>query len=144
MSSIFAEAESAPDDAALAEVLGRTKAHWDAVVRRAQNLCVGVAWKFYGRKHGWQLKLVHEKRALLYLIPHAKSFLAGMALGDAAVEAVRASRLPPDLVQEIVAAKRYPEGRPARVEVTSKKQADLVLRLLQLKLTQYGPPRSAT
>ena len=46
-----------------------------------------------------------------------------VAPNDAAVEAIQTSRLPQSLVQEIVEAKRYLEGRPARIEVTSKKKA---------------------
>jgi hypothetical protein len=92
-----------------------------------------LEWKFYGKKHGWQIKALRKKKALLYLIPHQGSFLAGMALDEQAVAAVRDSALPPTLVEEIVSAKPSPEGRPARVEVETKAQAELVRRLLAIK-----------
>jgi hypothetical protein len=135
MSSVFSEKTEQPDDAALTRALGRSKAHWDAIMRHVQGLDgVTVSWKFYGKKHGWQVKALRKKKALLYLIPHQGSFLAAMALDEQALEAVRGSALPPALVEEIVAAKPSPEGHPARVEVGTKAQAELVRRLLAIKL----------
>jgi hypothetical protein len=135
MSSAFDEKTEPPDDAALAQVLGRSKAHWDAILRHVESIDgATVEWKFYGKKHGWQVKALRKKKALIYLIPHQGSFLAGMALDDQAVEAVRDSSLPSALVEEIVASKSAPEGRPARVEVETKAQAELVRRLLSIKL----------
>jgi hypothetical protein len=61
-------------------------------------------------------------------------FLAGMALGEQAWEAVRESALPPTLIDEIAAAKPSSEGHPARVEVETKAQAELVRRLLAIKV----------
>ncbi len=135
MSSVFDEKAEPPTDASLAQVLGRSKAHWDAIMRHVEGIeGASVEWKFYGKKHGWQVKALRKKKALIYLIPHQGSFLAGMALDDAAVEAVRESSLPSALVEEIAAAKSAPEGRPARVEVGTNAQAELVRRLLAIKL----------
>lgn len=137
MSSVFDEKTEPPDDAALAKVLGRSKAQWDAIMRHVEALeGVSVEWKFYGKKHGWQIKALCKKKALIYLIPHQGSFLAGMALDEQALEAVRGSALPPALIEEIAAAKPSSEGHPARVAVESKIHAELVRRLLAIKLTR--------
>lgn len=136
MSSAFDQGGAPPDDASLARVLGRSRVHWEALVSHLGSACDGVVleWKYYGRKHGWQLKALRRKRALVFLVPHSGSFLAGLALNEAAVEALRAGRFPAALVEEVSGSNRYPEGRPARVEVTSKRQADVVRRLVELKL----------
>jgi hypothetical protein len=135
MSSVFDEKTEQPNDAALAQALGRSKAHWDTLMRHVEGIeGATVEWKFYGKKHGWQVKAQRLKKALIYLIPHRGSFVAGMALDEKAVDAVRESSLPPALVEEIVTAKRSPEGHPARVEVESKAHAELVRRLLAIKL----------
>lgn len=137
MSSVFDEKTEPPDDAALTRALGRSKAHWDAILRHVEGIeGVSVEWKFYGKKHGWQVKALRKRRALIYLIPHPGSFLAGMALDEQALEAVRGSALPPALIEEIVAAKPSSEGHPARVEVGTKARAELVQRLLAIKLTR--------
>lgn len=137
MSSVFDEKAEPPDDAALGKALGRSKPHWDAILRYVEGIeGVSVEWKFYGKKHGWQIKALRKRKALIYLIPHPGSFVAGMALDEQALKAVRDSALPSALIEQIAAAKPSSEGHPARVEVTSKAQAELVRRLLAIKLTE--------
>ena len=136
MPSTFNEKSKQPDDASLAGALGGAKRHWDGILERLARQCEGLGreWKFYGQKLGWQLKLTHQKRALMYLIPHEGSFTAALALNEHAVAAVRESELPAALIEEIVTAKVFAEGRPARVKVSGKKRADSVSRLLEIKL----------
>ena len=132
--SAFTDRTAPPDDADLAAVLGRSKTHWDAILAHVDGL-EGVApeWKHYAGKHGWQLKLMAKRRALLWLVPHAKSFLAGMALRESALDALHEAGLPPELVESIENEKTVMEGRPARVEVRTKKDRLAVLALLALK-----------
>ena len=133
MSSALDDKASEPDDDALVATLGGTKPHWDALMRLVEAVDgVTVAWKFYGKKYGWQVKALRKKKALLYLIPHAGSFLAGMGVSDSALVALRASDLPLELVAAITEAPRFPEGHPARIEVTGAAEADLVARLLTI------------
>lgn len=134
--SSFDDKDRAPDDASLARTLGRTKAHWDAVTLLAHEADEGVTevWKYYGKKHGWQLKLMQRRRALLFMVPHEGRFLAGLALRDSAMDAVRNARLPAELVREIETATPFQEGRPARVEVTSLRDVRTVKKLIALKL----------
>ncbi|TNF32210.1 MAG: DUF3788 family protein [Deltaproteobacteria bacterium] len=135
MSSIFTDKGAPPDDDALATTLGATKADWDALhAELAAVPGAALAWKFYGQKHGWQVKAERKRKALAYLIPHDGSFLGGMALDDHAVERVRTSDLPAALVTAIVEGRKLPEGRGATVEVHGPEDRALVSRLLALKL----------
>lgn len=136
MEIVWNERSTKPTDAALAEALGKNKKHWDAIDEHVARASEGLEreWKFYGAKHGWTYKVTRKKKAVLYLVPHGKSFTASMALREKAVEAVRRSNLPPELVAEIDSAKTYPEGKPARIEVTSQKKVDIVKRLIAIKL----------
>ena len=136
MTVYFDDKAHKPTDKRLATALGKAKKCWDAVlggVDRAPTR-LGREWKFYGARFGWQLKVTDGKRAVLYLVPREGGFLATMALSERAVAAVRASDLPPTLVNEIESAKVLPEGRPARIEVTSAKQLEVVRQLLAIKL----------
>jgi hypothetical protein len=92
--SVFDEKRAPPDEAALTHALGETKPLWDALIGHVAARCDGLEpeWKYYGKKHGWQVKFTHERRALLYLVPHEGSFLAGMALRPAAVQSARRRR----------------------------------------------------
>jgi hypothetical protein len=130
----FDDKATRPDDAALAKVLGKSRTHWDALLAYLGEAGVAREWKFYGAKYGWQIKAANKKSAVLYMIPHEGSFLAALALKSKAVEAVRASNLPAGLIKEIESAKEYAEGRPARVEVATKSQAEMVKRLVAIKL----------
>jgi Protein of unknown function (DUF3788) len=125
-----------PDDATLEQALSTTKKLWDAIVAHLDSLPNGLVreWKFYGKKHGWQMKVTDGKRAVLYLIPHDGSFRAALALNDQAAAALRSQKIPPSLVREITTAKAYPEGRPARVNVTRRSDLTVVKKLLALKL----------
>jgi hypothetical protein len=136
MSAAFDDKSAPPDDAALSKLLGKSKKAWDATLAHVQASVekVDVGWKFYGSKHGWQIKATRGKKAVLYMIPHAGKFVAATALPRQALEQLEAAGLPDALVAEIRAAKPYAEGTPARVEVTSAKQVTVIKRLLALKL----------
>jgi len=125
-----------PDDAALSKALGKAKKAWDAALAHLQTGIDGVdvAWKFYGSKHGWQIKATRGNKAVMYLIPHAGKFVAATALPRQAVAALDDAGLPAALVAEIRSARAYAEGTPARVEVTSARQLAVVKRLLALRL----------
>jgi hypothetical protein len=136
MTTSFGGGTNAPNDATLEQALGKTKKVWDTIIDHLDQLPNGLVreWKYYGKKHGWQMKVTDRKRAVLYLIPHDGSFLAALALNDKAVAALPSQKIPPRLVREIAAGKTYPEGRPARVEVTSTSDLMVVKKLLALKL----------
>ena len=133
-----------PDDATLAQTLGKSKNVWDAIVDHIDKLPNGLVrnWKFYGTKYGWQMKVTDGKRAVLYLIPHEGSFLAALALNDKAVAALRSQRIPSRLLREITTGKAYPEGRPARIEVTSQRDVAVVKKLLGIKLRTHHPSQA--
>ena len=136
MSSVFDEKSAQPTQETLGEVLKETTPLWAELLTHSAGVKPGLKreWKFYGKKHGWQLKVLDKRRAAFYMIPHHGSFLVGMALRPPAVEAVLASDLPQELREEISEAKTYPEGRPARVEVRGATEAELVKTLISLKL----------
>ncbi len=135
MTRPFVDRSHPPDDARLAAVLGPAKACWDAVLAQVEAEREGVVpeWKFYGAKHGWQLKLVRKRRAFLYLIPYEGRFVAGMALSPAEVARLREARVPDALIEEIESAKASTEGRPARVEVRTADQLTTLRRLLSAR-----------
>jgi Protein of unknown function (DUF3788) len=125
-----------PDDATLEQALGTTKKVWDSLIDHLDQLPNGLVreWKYYGKKHGWQMKVTDGQRAVLYLIPHDGSFVAALALNDKAVAALRLQKIPSRLVREIRNSKTYREGRPARIDVTSGSDLTVVKKLLALKL----------
>lgn len=136
MASNFIDKAAKPDEASLSGMLGETKPHWDAIVAQVSSEYPSLVheWKFYGAKHGWQLRILRKKAVVLYLIPHEGSFLAATALKKPALALLHASGLPPSFIAEIEGTKAYGEGVPARLEVTDAKHVGVVLRLLALVL----------
>jgi hypothetical protein len=125
-----------PDDADLAASLGRTKRQWDSILVRLAANHTGLVqeWKYFGDTYGWQLKVTKKKRAVLYMNPHRGRFTASLALRDSAIAALRKAGVPATFVRQIEQGKEAPEGRPARIEVLGEEQAELVLKLVAVKL----------
>jgi hypothetical protein len=53
--------------------------------------------------------------------------------GDRAVAAVETSGLPESLIMELQSAKKYAEGRGLRIEVKTKADVRVVLKLIEIK-----------
>lgn len=128
-------ADAADEPREVAARLGKARPAWEAL-RAFLDAVPGAtsAWKFYGAKHSWQLKVTMNRRALVYLIPRAGSFTAALALRRPAVAALRDSKLAAAQIREIEAAKPSPEGQPARIVVTGARQLAWVKQLVMIKL----------
>lgn len=136
--AVFVDKSPKPDATRLAAALGRARPHWDAILTYASAAAPKVKseWKFYKTQSGWILKVSTPARALMWMVPHRGSFLVSMALREAAVEAVRDSKLPRRLVRELEAAPDYPEGRPVRIEVSKPAHVATVKALIRFKAPQ--------
>ena len=124
---------SEPPD--LARLLGKARPAWDSV-RAFLDDCPGATseWKFYGAKHGWQLKVTANRRALVYLIPREGRFTAALALREGAIAALRKTAFPAARLREIEEAREFSEGKPARVDVTGNRELPLVKMLVAATL----------
>lgn len=133
MSGSKASKDGPPD---LLRLLGKAGGAWTELRGFLDELDgVTSEWKFYGEKHGWQLKAATKKRALLYLIPREGRFTAAVALREEAIIALRAAGFPEERVREIEQARGSIEGRPARVDVTGRGDLGLVKQLVSVKLS---------
>ena len=91
-------------------------------------------WRFYGAKHGWQLKITTNRRALIYLIPRPGNFTAAVALRKPAIAALRARNQFAQQIRDIEQTPASPEGKPVRIVVTSARQLGSVKTLVVIKL----------
>lgn len=125
-----------PDDAHLAKFLGPAFKHWQFVISDAtSNHAAKAEWKHYaGKLGGWRLVLKSKARNLAYLKPDDASFLASLALSDADLDhAEQAKAAPPALLADIRAGPKFPEGRAARISVSTAASARHVARLITIK-----------
>lgn len=130
--------KSTPDPAVEAslDLLADAGPHWDAFLAAAADLApnINTRWKTYAGASGRQCVVRMGEKNLAYLKPADGSFLLSMALSDDAVAGLAAAKLPKALLDEITAAKKYPEGRPARVTVSSSATLKTAKALLAIKL----------
>ncbi|CAG1008828.1 hypothetical protein PHYC_03620 [Phycisphaerales bacterium] len=129
-------APARPSEDELATVLGRAKRHWDAFLSFVSEAHPGAAveWKFY-KTAGWRVVVRDSRRNLAYLNPSEGKVTASFALSEGAVKAAEREGLPKELLEEVRASPKAPEGRVARVEVVSASSAEIAKRLFVLKVS---------
>lgn len=130
--NVFLDKAQAPTPSMVAHALGARARYLHELKHHVQAPLV-EEWKYYGKSLGWTLKLLLGKRNLCFVIAADGYFAISFVLGDKAVEAAKGSRLPAELVQQLVDAKRYVEGRGIRIEVRSRRALEHAKILLDVK-----------
>jgi len=129
---IFLDKSAPPTAAAVSRALGARAKYLDELKDHVAAPLT-EEWKHYGKTIGWNLKLLLGKRNLCFIAIHRGSFAIAFTFGDRAVALVEQSGLPADVVQSLVNAKRYVEGRGIRLEVTSRRVLGYAKQLLDIK-----------
>ena len=75
-----------------------------------------------------------KERTLVWLGPREGSFIAAFILGDKAMRAVRAGKLPQRIVKIMNEAPKYPEGTGIRIPVKTPKDLAAVKKLAAIKI----------
>jgi hypothetical protein len=121
----------------LTELLGSGIDLWADLqeVVRAGHAPVTERWVYGGRKYGWSCRLERGKKGILYMTPDAGYFRVGLALPDAAREAVLASDLPTGIREALAVETKAIEGWPVRMPVRTADDVAAVLRLVEIKLS---------
>lgn len=132
----FDRKEVVPDESKLEQVLGEMYDGYQEILTMTERC--PREWKYYGKKFGWQLKVMHKWKTLLYLSPLKGSFRVGLAVRDDEREALLNSSLPPKVKQELTAAKKYPEGYPLRFLV--KRESDMKSVRLAIQMLRSMRP----
>jgi hypothetical protein len=110
---------------------------WTEVVEtlRGAHSPLTERWVYGGSKYGWSCRLERGKKGILYLTPDVGHIRMGMALSDAARDAVMAAEVPAQVRQALAVATRAPEGWPVRLPIRSAEDVALTLRLAEIKLS---------
>ena len=132
----FIGSSTAPTDADIATVLGPAKPVWDALVAAltADAIVDTQEWKSYSRKAGWALRLARGKRTIVWLSPCDRQIRVAFILGDKALAAIRAAKLPARIVSLLADAPKYPEGTGLRLHIASAKDLPSLRKLAKIKL----------
>ena len=125
-----------PTDGELTAALGPARATWDQLLADlALEYGANVQeWNSYSPKAGWSLRVKRKARTIVWLGPRAGSFIAALILGDKAMRAARAGKLPQRIVKIMDAAPKYPEGTGVRITLKTPKDLAAVMALAAVKL----------
>lgn len=93
-----------------------------------------LEWKFYGKKLGWTLKTLIKKRNLFFMVIGESGFMITFVFGDKAVAKIQESDVNPDLIDELLNARKYAEGRGLSMIVQDEKYLEDIKMLIDIKL----------
>ena len=121
----------------VATALGPATGPWnDLIDSMAADLAVSTQeWKgIYVDKYGWSLQLKLKKRTIAHLAPCRGCFRVAFILGDKALAAAKAAKLPKKILQALAVAPHYPEGTGLRLVVTKPSDLAPIRKLAEIKL----------
>jgi len=121
-----------PTTRELSTQLGGSYAAFKALRQRGPT--VTSEWRRYSANSPWTLKVSQGDRTLFYATPKSGAFEATVLLGERATQAALKGRVAKKLHAAILAARKYAEGRPVRVTVTSEADLEGVEQLVAVKL----------
>ncbi len=133
---LFIEKTKHPDSTDLKNALGNSYKLWTELRFELEILYCPLIeeWKYYNSKSGWILKLLKKKRNLFFFKPCRNFFTINFTFGDKAVNHIQKSNLPDDIIDQLLTAQKYAEGRSLSVEVRSHNQVEQVLKLVDIKI----------
>ena len=125
-----------PTDKDLTAALGAARATWDQLLADLdRELGVNVhEWNSYSPKAGWSLRVKRKARTIVWMAPCAGSFRVAFVLGEKAMQAARASKLPQRIVKIMNEAPKYPEGTGIRIPVKTPKDLAAVKTFAAIKI----------
>lgn len=133
---VFLDKTSEPTEDQLEEVLGDTYKYWCEIQDGIKSKYGETTpeWKFYMKKTGWTRKTMLKKRNLFFFQPYEKYFSLTFIFGDKAVAEIEKSNISQKLVEELLSAKKYAEGRGILVPVTKNSDIKDIRKLIEIKI----------
>jgi len=133
---IFDDKSIKPEDDSLYEILGTTGKYWKELKKHLEEKYGPITeeWKFYSQKSGWTLKVLRKKRNLFFFTPIKDYFKISFVFGDKAVAVVEKSDLPVTIINTLVNARKYMEGRGIQIDIKLPEDLENVKNLVEIKI----------
>lgn len=135
LTNAFINHPRAPTSTELSAALQSAQPVWDEFLSGLMHDGVATTreWKCHSPKWGWSLRVLQRQRTIVWLSPGRGGFNVTFILGNKAVAAARAARLPQVVRQALATALRYPEGTGLRLVVKSPRSLPALRRLAAIK-----------
>jgi hypothetical protein len=127
---------TAPTDEELSNALAAARPTWDQFLAEL-NRDLGVTvheWKCYSPKAGWSMRAKRKERTIVWLGPREGCFVAVFILGEKAMNAARACKLPQRITRVIETAPKYAEGTGVRITVKTPNDIATLKMLATIKI----------
>ncbi len=136
LENAFIGRTSKPTEADVSAALGPARATWDELLASLarQHAVEGREWKCHSPKWGWSLRVLRRQRTIVWLSPAVGGFNVLFILGDKAVTAARAAKLPASVAHALETAPKYPEGTGLRLVVKSSRSLATLKKLAAIKI----------
>jgi len=132
----FIEKKTKPDLTSVKNILCDSYNIWENLLNQLKKdyKFISEEWKYYGTKYGWSQKIYLKKRNLFFFTACEKCFIIAFNFGDRGVKAVENSNLPGNLINKLVNAPKYAEGRGIKIIVQNESDIGQVLCLIRIKI----------
>jgi hypothetical protein len=133
---IFLDKSKQPAATDLQHTLGSTFSLWKNIKDFIKTEIGDTTedWKFYMKSSGWQLKTLLKKRNLFFFTPYKNCFRITFVFGDKAVAEAEKSDIPKSIINELLNAKKYMEGRGLSITVEKEQDVTVIKKLLLIKV----------
>jgi hypothetical protein len=134
--SSFSNKAIQPNDMDLAANLGTTYRLWiqirEFVYQKYPN--GSEDWNFPGKNYGWSFRIKDKKRAILYFLPRYNYFKVAFVFGQKALDYIIETNISESIKKDLLAAKKYVEGRGVRIDVKDETIIPDIQKLIEIKL----------
>ena len=133
---IFIDKSSHPSEDQMKEALGPTYHYLGDIINFLTEKLGKVQpdWKFYSPKYGWTMKILHKKRNLCFISPRENYFRLSFVFGDKAVAEIEKSTIPKEVIERLVNARKYMEGRGILFEIHDNSEIGTLKKLFEFKI----------
>jgi hypothetical protein len=133
----FPDPSIRPDEGPLDSIMGPGKESWDHILKSLSENYKDISWSwnYYNDGHQWLFKLVQKKKTILWAAVLATGkFRMTSYFGDKAEAVIYESNLPEKLKEEFRNGQRYGKIRAITILVSSREDAENVLKVADLKI----------
>lgn len=126
-----------PSASEVESALGPAAPAWRELLNwlREEQKLSDQEWTSYSPKYGWTLRVKRKQRNIVYMAPGSGCFRVSFILGDRAVAAAHASKLPKAVLKALDESPKYPEGTGLRLVVSKAGELGAIRELTRVKLT---------
>jgi hypothetical protein len=135
----FGDKYMLPSENEVSGILGKSAVMWNEVKQYIEKFgLVREEWKIYSQKAGWCKKLLlisgKEERNIIFLYPNIEYFTGVLVFGEKAVSVAVNSELPENILDSILNARAYREGRSLNIEIRESQDFEILKKLIDIKI----------